>query len=143
MQLNLPSSRYPGEARMIAFYKNLIAGVEAAPGIESAAASSALPLGGGGFYLGRSFLVEGQPEPPASADYSAQWNVVTPGYFKTTGMRLIAGRDFDEHDGINTTPVIIINQTLARRMFGDESALGKRIRSWRDENQLREIVGVV
>ncbi|MFL6276647.1 MAG: ABC transporter permease [Blastocatellia bacterium] len=143
MELNVPSVRYPDRPRVAAFYRDLLASVQATPGVESAAASSALPLGGGGFYLGRSFLVEGQPEPLASADYSAQWNVVTPGYFKTTGMRLIAGRDFDEHDGINTTPVIIINQTLARRMFGDESALGKRIRSWRDENQLREIVGVV
>ncbi|HEY9232393.1 MAG TPA: ABC transporter permease, partial [Blastocatellia bacterium] len=143
MQLNSPSARYPDEARIIAFYKNLIASVEAAPGIESAAASSALPLGGGGFYLGRSFLIEGQPEPPASSDYSAQWNVITPGYFATTGMRLVSGRDFDEHDRADSTKVTIINATLARRMFGDASPLGKRMRSWRDENQLREIVGVV
>jgi putative ABC transport system permease protein len=143
MQLNSPSARYPDEARIIAFYKNLIASVEAAPGIESAAASSALPLGGGGFYLGRSFLIEGQPEPPASSDYQAQWNVVTPGYFATTGMRLISGRDFDEHDRADSTKVTIINATLARRMFGDASPLGKRMRSWRDENELREIVGVV
>ena len=143
MELNVPSVRYPDRPRVAAFYRDLLASVQATPGVESVAATSALPLGGGGFYLGRSFLVEGQPEPPASADYAAQWNVITPGYFKTTGMRLIAGRDFDEHDGLNTTPVIIINQTLARDIFGDASALGKRIRSWRDENQLREIVGVV
>ncbi|HJQ25192.1 MAG TPA: ABC transporter permease [Blastocatellia bacterium] len=143
MQLNSPSARYPDQARVIAFYKNLIASVESGPGVESAAASSALPLGGGGFYLGRSFLIEGQPEPPASSDYQAQWNVITPGYFATTGMRLLSGRDFDEHDRADSTKVTIINATLARQMFGDASPLGKRIRSWRDENELREIVGVV
>src|SRR5262249_55596906 len=123
--------------------QTLIGSVEATPGVEAAAASSALPLGGGGFYLGRAFLIEGQPEPPASTDYSAQWNVISPGYFLTAGIRLISGRDFDERDGADGNKVIIINRTLARQMFGDQNPLGKRIRSWRDENQLREIVGVV
>jgi putative ABC transport system permease protein len=143
MEINSPRSRYADEGRVIAFYKNLIDSVQSAPGVESVAASSALPLGGGGFYLGRVFLIEGQPEPPASNDYPAQWNVISPRYFATTGIRLITGRDFDERDGTDSNQVIIINATLARQMFGNENALGKRIRSWRDENQLREIVGVV
>jgi predicted permease len=143
MEINSPSLRYPDATRIIAFYKNLIDSVQTAPGVESVAASSALPLGGGGFYLGRVFLIEGQPEPPASADYPAQWNVISPGYFTTAGIRLITGRDFNERDGTDTNKVIIINATLARQMFGNENPLGKRIRSWRDENQLREIVGVV
>jgi len=73
----------------------------------------------------------------------AQWNVVSPGYFQTTGTALLEGRDFDTRDRTDSTPVIIINRTMARRMFGTDDPLGKRIRSWRDENKLREIVGVV
>jgi putative ABC transport system permease protein len=143
LRLNTPSARYPDEARVTAFYQRLIDSVQTAPGVESAAASSALPLGGGGLYLGRSFLVEGQPEPPASTDFQAQWNVISPGYYRTAGIRLIKGRDFDERDRADSNKVIIINETMARRLFGDDDPLGKRIRSWRDENQLREIVGVV
>jgi putative ABC transport system permease protein len=143
MQLNAPSLRYPNQTQTINFYKNLAARVESAPGVESAAVSSAIPLGGGGFYLGRSFLIEGEPEPPAGPDYQAQWNVVSPRYFSTNGITLLKGRDFDERDSNNSANVIIINKTLAQRMFPDSEPLGKRIRSWRDENQLREIVGIV
>jgi putative ABC transport system permease protein len=143
MELNAHRTRYTDEARVAAFYKTLLDSLRAAPGVESVAASSALPLGGGGLYLGRSFLIEGQPEPPAGRDYDANWNVVSPRYFETTGIRLIAGRDFDEHDRLDATRVIIINRTLARQMFGDDSPLGKRIQSWRDEKEWREIVGIV
>jgi predicted permease len=143
MQINSPGLRYPDEARVISFYQRLIDSVRAAPGVESAAMSSALPLGGGGFYLGRVFLAEGQPEPPASTDSPAQWNVISPGYFTTAGMTLITGRDFDERDLADSNQVIIINRTMAELMFAGEDPLGKRIRSWRDENKLREIVGVV
>jgi len=143
MTLNAPGIRYPDQNRIVAFYKNIIDSVTAAPSVESAAVSSALPLGGGGLYLGRSFLIEGQPEPPATSDFSGSWNVVSPGYFTTTGIRFLRGRDFDQRDRADASKVIVINSTMAGRMFGDDDPLGRRIRSWRDENQLREIVGVV
>jgi putative ABC transport system permease protein len=143
MELNASRVRYPDEARVLAFYRELVERLESTPGIESAAVSSALPLGGGGFYLGRVFLAEGRPEPPAGTDTQGQWNVVSPGYFKTNGTRFIKGRDFNERDTETGNPVIIVNGTFARRMFPNEDPLGKRIRSWRDENKLREIVGVV
>lgn len=143
MTLNAPSVRYRDEASVALFYKTVIDSVSGAAEVKSAAVSSALPLGGGGFYLGRVFLIEGQPEPPSSSDFSAEWNVISPGYLATTGISLIKGREFDERDRVDTTKVIIVNATLARRMFGDSDPLGRRIRSWRDENQLREIVGVV
>jgi len=143
MEITAARVRYPDEARVLAFYEQLVERVKATPGIESAAVSSALPLGGGGFYLGRVFLAEGRPEPPVGADAEGQWNVISPGYFKTTGTRLIKGRDFDSSDTAESNPVIIINESLAHKIFPNEDPLGKRIRSWRDENKLREIVGVV
>jgi putative ABC transport system permease protein len=143
MEINAARIRYPDEPRIHAFYEQLVERVKTTPGVESAAVSSALPLGGGGFYLGRVFLAEGRPEPPVGADAEGQWNVVSPDYFKTTGTRLIAGRDFDSRDTAESNPVIIVNESLARKIFPNENPLGKRIRSWRDENKLREIVGVV
>src|SRR5205814_1458727 len=113
------------------------------PEIEDAALTSYVPAGGGGFGLGRVFLADGQPEPPAGPDVGAQWNSITPAYFQTMGIRIREGRAFDAHDVASSTPVIIVSASFARRMFGDRSPLGRRVRSWRDENRYREIVGVV
>ena len=99
--------------------------------------------GGTGFGLGRVFLLEGQPEPPASSDHDARWNVVTADFFRTLGIRVVRGRAFTPQDTAASTPVMVINETMARRVFGTGDPLGRRMRSWRDENVLREIVGVV
>ena len=113
------------------------------PGVQAAAATSYLPVGGGGFGLGRVFLFEGQPEPPATQDVAAMWSVTTPDFFRTLGIPLIAGRPFEDRDRSDTTPVMIVSESFAARMFPGQSAIGRRVRSWRDENVYREIVGVV
>jgi len=59
------------------------------------------------------------------------------------GIPMIAGRPFQDYDTREAKPVIIITQSMARKLFGDQNPLGKRIRSWRDENVYREIVGIV
>ena len=141
-RLALPGARYPRPVRA-QWYERLTDALASAPGVEIAAASSYVPVGGGGFGLGRAFLLEGQPEPPATQDYDALWNVVSPEYFRTTGIRVVRGRAFDRTDTAEARPVMIINETMARKVFGKEDPLGRKIRSWRDENVLREIVGVV
>jgi putative ABC transport system permease protein len=100
-------------------------------------------MGGGGFYLGRSFVREGEPLPPNGTEYSSMWNVITPGFIKATGLQLIAGRDFNDQDTKDSAPVVIISQTLAKKMFPNEDPLGRVIRSWRDDNKPRQIVGIV
>ena len=142
-RISVPSARYQKDADVVRFYDRLTRALKEVPGITAAAATSYLPAGGGGFGLGRVFLIEGQPEPPSGRDYPASWNVITPDYFHTLGIPLMRGRGFTEHDTATSTPVIVINDTLARRMFPGEDPIGRRIRSWRDENQLREIVGIV
>jgi putative ABC transport system permease protein len=143
-RLTLPqASRYETSAQSAAFFQRLIERLTVAPGIESAGATSFVPIGGGGFGLGRVFLAEGRPEPPAAPDVSAQWNVVTPEYFRTVGIPVLEGRTFSADDREKSTPVAVVSRSFATRMFGTETALGKRVRSWRDENLLREIVGVV
>ncbi len=138
-----PSARYSEPALRAQVYERLLDAIAAVPGVEAAAATSYLPAGGRGFGLGRVFLLEGQPEPPASSDHAAMWNVVTPDYFRTLGIPVLKGRAFTRQDAAESRPVMVINQTMARRVFGDSDPLGRRMRSWRDENLLREIVGVV
>jgi putative ABC transport system permease protein len=137
------SRRYASAEQSAVFFQRLVEHLDTQPGVQSSAATSFVPIGGGGFGLGRVFLGEGWPEPPAGRDVSAQWNVITPHYFRTIGIPVLQGRDFTQADRADSTPVVIVSRSFAARMFGDESPLGKRMRSWRDENLLREIVGVV
>ena len=142
-RISVAAARYRTPDERARFVLILTERLAERPGVVAAAATSYLPVGGPGFGLGRVFLPEGRPEPPAAADVEALWNVITPGYFRTVGIPVLQGRTFDDRDTSTATPVIIISRTFARRMFGDENPLGKRVRSWRDENVLREIVGVV
>jgi putative ABC transport system permease protein len=143
MTINLSPARYRTGEQVADAGERILSNLRSQPGVESASAATALPLGAGGFYLGRVFLIEGHPEPPAAPDHPAQWNVITPTYFETLRIPVIKGRVFTERDTATSTPVIVINETLARTMFPGEDPIGKRIRSWRDENKLREIVGIV
>jgi putative ABC transport system permease protein len=141
-RITLPGARYPLAPDRADFVRQLTARLSTAAGVQSAAVTTYLPVGGGGFGLGRVFLADGWPEPPAGPDVPAMWTVVSPEYFRTLGIPLMAGRTFEDRDGAESTPVIIISETFARRAFGSENPLGRRIRSWRDENTYREIVGI-
>jgi putative ABC transport system permease protein len=139
----LRGPRYSVPADRVRFFTQLTENLRGVPGVERAAAASYVPAGARGFGLGRVFLRDGQPEPPGSSDFPANWNVVTPGFFETVGMRVVRGRGFTDSDQPESVPVMIINETMARRVFGAEDPIGRRMRSWRDENILRQIVGIV
>jgi putative ABC transport system permease protein len=143
MRLSLPRSRYAEPPQVADGYDRLVEALGRVPGVTRVSAVSSLPLGGGGFYLGRSFLREGQAEPPATTDVHGAWSVIRPDYFAAIGIPLIEGRGFTPDDRAASNPVIIISRTMAKALFPDGRAIGKRIRSWRDENLYREIVGVV
>ncbi|RPJ59155.1 MAG: ABC transporter permease, partial [Acidobacteria bacterium] len=142
MQISLPQARYAGTPQVTDGFEQLAVAIGAVPGVKMVSATSALPLGGGGFYLGRVFLREGQPEPPASADTAGNWKVVRPRFFEVMGISIVEGRGFTPYDTASSTPVIVVSRSMARQMFPDGGALGRRIRSWRDENLYREIVGI-
>ena len=143
MRISLPRARYQGAPQTAAGFEQIAASVRRIPGVLSVAGAGSLPIGGGGFYLGRAFLREGQPEPPASSDAHALWSVVQPGFFETMGIRVVQGRSITDLDIKESNPVMVISQSLAREMFPAGNPLGRRVRSWRDENVYREIVGVV
>jgi putative ABC transport system permease protein len=142
-RLALPGAKYDTAEKSAAFFQSLLERLETLPGIESAGVTSYVPVGGGGFGLGRVFLAEGRPEPPAAPDVNALWNVISPGYFGVMGIPLIQGRDFTAADRAASEPVAIVSRSFARKMFGESDPLGQRVRSWRDENVYRRIVGVV
>ena len=142
MSIQLPA-KYDAIAPQRAFFARVTEQVAALPGVDTVSLASALPVGAGGFYLGRAFLAEGWAEPPASTEVEGMWNAVSPGYFATLQHPLLRGRDFTPADDSGSNPVMIVNRAFAAKMFGAEDPLGKRVQSWRDERILREIVGVV
>ncbi|HZP62388.1 MAG TPA: ABC transporter permease [Terriglobales bacterium] len=141
--ISLPSSVYPKDEQTIEFISELERRIDSIPGVVAAGGIGALPIGGGGFYLGRSFIIEGKPLPPTGTEYAAMWNITTPDFFKASGIHLLSGRRFTAQDNATSPPVVIISQTLADQMFPGINPVGKYIRSWRDDNKAREIVGLV
>jgi putative ABC transport system permease protein len=140
--ISLPGARYGTDAQVVAFMYQLRDRLAAAPGVEAAGIASASPLGGGGFYLGRSMVAQGRDPVPAN-EVPVGWTVTTPGYFAALGLPLRRGRDFTARDDSTAPPVMIVNETFARTMFGTQDAIGRRAMSSRDEKVYREIVGVV
>jgi putative ABC transport system permease protein len=134
-----PKYRQPGPGA--AYYDEAIKRISALPGVRSVGAVLALPVGGGGFYLGRGFIRPGLSHPQEG--YTSGFQAATPGYFRTMGITLLKGRDFDARDTDTSAPVAVINRTLAERFFAGENPIGQKVLVWHDEKTPREIVGVV
>ncbi|HUU34158.1 MAG TPA: FtsX-like permease family protein, partial [Vicinamibacterales bacterium] len=112
------------------------------PEVQVAAAGSSVPLSGQASTT--SIMAEGQPLPPAARP-SAGWEFVTPGYFESLGIAVRRGRAFSASDRSRATHVTIVNEALARSLFPNQNALGKRIAvgGGDSEEDWHEIVGVV
>jgi macrolide transport system ATP-binding/permease protein len=122
--------------QVINFERQLAERAGALPGVQSVTIASNRPFGGG---ILRSIFLEGQP--PNVRGVLVQINHVGLRFFETLGIPLTKGRDFSERDGENSTPVVIINETMARRFWPDQEAIGKRFKFFGEEFY-REVVGV-
>ena len=143
MRVSLPAAKYKEDAQKVSFYSDLVNRVNALPGIESAALVNYLPLGGSN--SSDAFLIEGTPEPPPGQEFIGRYRVCTPGYFETFHIPILQGRGFTAQDKAGAPPVIIVNETLARKYWPNDVAVGKRMRfvGPLDKNPWIEVVGVV
>jgi predicted permease len=124
--IDLPRARYPDADRVITFYRELSHSVAALPGVTATGGVAGVPLVAQRGDLGIN--IEGRPVAPGEQRRRADWQVVTPGYFKAIGMRLIRGRAIEETD-LETTPgVVVINETLARKYWPNDEPIGKRFK---------------
>ena len=136
--LYLDPSRY-GEARGREFYRQAVERAAALPGVRSAALASSVPLGGGG--MRATLLIEGaEPQPYAGVEVDRAY--VGARYFETMGVTLLRGRGFVEADAQGAPPVAVINETVARRAFGERDPVGLHVRA-DSAGPPVEIVGVV
>jgi putative ABC transport system permease protein len=115
------------------------------PSVVSVGATSAGPLFGGRETGG--FRVEGRGDPSSGDHLPARWYDVDPGYFDALGVSLLAGRHFTGDDDADAPRVAIINETMARRFWGEENPIGQRVTwvdaGWVDADLTFEVVGVV
>jgi putative ABC transport system permease protein len=139
LEFRLPAAKYTESAQIVDFFTRAIAEIRRVPGVESAALVRAIPFSGNGD--GRGFEVEGRPLQTAEL-IRANYNIVSPGYFATMRIPLIAGRDVEVMDDAAHPNVVVVNDVLATAMWPNEPALGKRIRFGPDD-AWRTIVGVV
>ncbi|HEY9230592.1 MAG TPA: ABC transporter permease, partial [Blastocatellia bacterium] len=144
VEVYLPRTTYKEGEQATAFYQQLLTRVQNLPGVEAAGAIDTLPLSGGGNVL--AFFVEGRTYQPTDNTPDAEYRVVTPEYFQTMGIPLLRGRYLSEQDNPKTPRAMVINDTLARRYFGNEDPIGKRINLGDpepDKSDWYTVVGIV
>jgi predicted permease len=112
------------ETRGREFYRQLTERVAALPGVKGTSLAVSRPLSWGAH--SRAVFMPGQPNDSNRRPPIADLNIVTPGYFQTMGIPLTAGRDFTERDDSKAAGAALINETMARRFWPNESAIGKR-----------------
>ncbi len=135
-----PGSEFANQrAAVAAHYREVQERIAAVPGVASVGAIHLLPLTGGNWSF--PYLAEGHEPGPDGNLTSANFRIVTPGYFRTMAIPLLQGRDIDETDVAEGAPVGLVNQAMARELWPGEDPIGKTIDLF--GNQTFEVVGVV
>jgi len=140
VNLSLSTSKYPEDRKQVAFFQAALERLQSLTGVQSAGATTGLPLTLS--LSGSDFRIEGRPEPEPGKEMIINTRSVSPGYFRTLGIPLIKGRDFSDRDKSDAPKAAIINYDLARIYFPDEDPLGKRI-TFDDGGSWISIVGVI
>ncbi len=115
------------EVERAAYFTELLVRAEALPGVSGATLLNRLPLADGGMQA--SVTIPGHPDLQGADRPTALFRPLTPGGFELLGMRLVEGRTFEATDTRDAPPVAVVNETFARRVWGDEIAIGRTYRS--------------
>ncbi|MBA2305861.1 MAG: ABC transporter permease [Acidobacteria bacterium] len=135
--VNPPRVTYDTGAKHAAFYDQVYEKAKALPGVQKAALVSVLPLGGDS---DTNFQIEGRPAAPSAAEAPVTWyRQVTASYFDTMGMPIRRGRGFETRE---SAPSVVVNESMAKKFFSGEEALGRRLR-FSPELPWFTIIGIV
>jgi hypothetical protein len=142
--ISLDQDHFGGEKnrpRVLAFSDQALEALKVLPGVQAASLSSGSPFWGTRM---EPFRIEGQPPLAKGQEPQAGYFCVSPGWFAVHGMHLVQGRDFTDADRIDSAPVAIVSESMARKYWPGESALGKRIAGPDLTNpKWAEVVGVM
>ena len=134
----LPPQRYGDREEVRRFHRELLARVSALPGVRAASISNSLP---GLSSWQTDIAIEGRPGNKAGEELNVDWSIVSEDYFEVMRVPILRGRTFTEQEAREGSPVVLVDESLARRFWPGEEAVGKRIKY--DSPTPHEIVGVV
>jgi putative ABC transport system permease protein len=117
-----PQVKYPNREALVAFYDRLLERASALPGVQTAALSSNVPLGGDN---DMDVAIEGQPPPPPGHETTTWYRLISADYMKAMGIGMRSGRSFAPRE---SAPSVIVNETAARRFWPGEDPVGRRVR---------------
>ncbi len=140
-QLALPATRYPDAAAQRAFWTRLIERVRALAGVTAVGLTSNVPFNG--MVGSGSYSIVGYTPPQGDAQPHGRQEIVGGDYFRAMQIPLVAGRLFNDADGADSPPVVIIDQYLVKRYFAGKSPLGRQLRLGGPTSPPYSIVGVV
>lgn len=123
--LNLPASRYPDSASVVAFWRNAEARVRETPGVVAAGITTSPPPDNGGDV--NNFDLVAHPVPAGTAQPVAPWPVVSPGFFGALGVPLLEGRLFTNADTSANAPVVVVSRSWANQYFPHEPVIGQAL----------------
>ena len=143
LDVYLPEAKYTDKASRLRFYERALEELRRVPGVEAASGSLCTPVVGQCW--SSVYLLSDRPIPPQAELPSSPFNMVESSYFETMRVPLKQGRFFTAADTPTSPPVVVINETMARKSWPNESPLGKKIKQGFPQNDVpyREIVGVV
>jgi predicted permease len=141
LQTALPRSRYTDDQKATDYYRRLLERLASTPGVKAAGAIDPLPFGGEGW--SGTYAIDGRPIAPTDPGPHAAYARITPDYFRAMSIPLKAGRFFSERDAGQAPRVVVVDESLARRDWPGEDAVGKRILIGGAGGDPAEVVGVV
>ncbi len=140
MTIVLPPAKYTDPNQQIGFNDQLRERVQSLPGVVGAGTVNILPVNGGNT---TRFYVDGDPVPAPGQEVESNIRTVSDDYFKTLGIPLLAGRTFDTRDSANTPVGVLINKTIADRVFAGRDPVGMRLRYPSVQVDPITVIGVV
>ncbi|MGE0864049.1 MAG: ABC transporter permease [Vicinamibacterales bacterium] len=148
--LNVPVNFERPPSQIVPFYREIIRRIGELPGVETVAVGTMVPWRDAGQWFAAQFTVEGYRKADGEDDPRAKFRTVSPGFFRSLNVPIIAGRDFNADDRADGEKVVIVSESLAKRMFPSQDALNRNL-MWTDpvtkfigvNNGPRRIIGVV
>ncbi len=147
--LNVPVNYERPPAQILPFYREVIRRIGELPGVEQVAVGTVVPWRDAGSWFDAQFTVEGYKKADGEDDPRAMFRTVSPGFFRSLNVPIVAGRDFNADDRTDSEKVVIVSESLAKRMFPNQDALNRNL-LWTDpvtkfigvNNGPRRIVGI-
>jgi putative ABC transport system permease protein len=139
LEYRLPQNKYPERQAQWAVHRQIIERIREVPGVQSACLVEGLPFSGNGG--GVPIVLPDRERPPAGKEPEVLIDAATPDYFETLGIPFLAGRLFGDQDRLDTPRVLLVNQTMARRFWPYQSAIGKQIQF--QDGTTASVIGIV